>query len=174
MKTCKGRQFILHLSGVTLLGLLGGGFLTGCQIAHPSTTAERQGQSFTVSKGRISALTDFSASLQTDQPMEIKTYVELLDAYDSQLKMPCTFRFEFYDYQPLASNPRGKRLVIWPDFDLTHSRTNNQRWKDYLRSYEFHLPLGFSLQPDKRYILEATCLTGEKRLSDLFKLQFRP
>ncbi|MBL7215401.1 MAG: hypothetical protein ISS71_06960 [Phycisphaerae bacterium] len=71
-------------------------------------------------------------------------------------------------------NPRGKRLIIWPDIDLTIPGKNNQYWKDYLRSYEFYLPLGFSPQPNQNYLLEVTCLAVEKRFSGFLKIRYRP
>ncbi len=141
---------------------------SGCETIPPGGDSAEQLQV------RLSALTEFVATSSPKQPAEIKAYVELLDGSDSQLQMSGIFRFELYAWQPMASNPRGKRLVVWPDFDLTGGGARQQRWKSYLRAYEFHLPLAFTPSPERRYVLEVTCLTGEKRLSALKKLQFRP
>lgn len=151
-----------------------GFFISGCENPVAPYFSSSPPQDFAIQRVRISALTDFVVSEGDSQKSEIKTFAELLDAYDSQLKKLCVFRFELYDYKPLSSNPRGKRLVIWPDYDLTDPTDNNQHWKDYLRSYEFYLPLGFSPQPEKSYLLEVTCSAGDRRFNDVAKIQFRP
>ena len=155
---------------MTITGLL----VCGCESSRMQNTSTQAVEGFTIQRVRISALTDFVVSRDDPQKREIKTYAELLDAYDSQLKSPCIFRFELYEYKPLVGNPRGKRLIIWPDVDLTSPGKNNQHWKDYLRSYEFYLPLGFSPQPDRNYLLEVTCMTGEKRFNGYLKIRYRP
>lgn len=148
--------------------------ISGCETPVAQSADPNSLEGFTVQRVRISALTDFVVSADDPQKSEIKTYVELMDAYDSQLKQPCIVRFELYEYKSLSSNPRGKRLIIWPDIDLTNPGNNNRYWKDYLRAYEFYLPLGFSPQPDKNYLLEATCLTAGKRFSGVLKTRYRP
>ncbi len=149
-------------------------FVCGCEgpVAQPSGTLAQQG--FTIQRVRISALTDFVVSQEDPEKSEIKTFVELLDAYDSQLKKPGIFRFELYEYKPLSSDPRGKRLIIWPDMDLTGAAENSRYWKDYLRSYEFYLPLGFLPTAEMNYLLEVTCMVGDSRFNGLSKIRFRP
>ena len=149
-------------------------FVCGCESSTMQNAASSPQQGFIIQHVRISALSDFVVSADDPQKSEIKTYVELMDDYDSPFKKPCIFRFELYEYKPLMSNPRGKRMIIWPDIDLTRPGKNNQYWKDYLRSYEFYLPLGFVPQAQRSYLLEVTCLMGDRRFGDLFKIQYRP
>lgn len=174
MKICKEPilliPFRVFWTGLTLAALLAGGCESPPRLEKPPLVL----QGFTIRKVRISALTDFVISDKDPDQSEIKTYVELLDTYDSQLKKPCIFRFELYAYKALTNNPRGKRLTIWSDIDLTNPAENNQYWKDYLRSYAFYLPLGFSPRPEQNYLLEVTCLSGEKRFSDVFKIRYQP
>ena len=177
MKTCKQPHrdefFALVLKGLGVWLAAAGLLIGGCEnpVVQDKSSAE---QGFTIQRVRISALSDFVVSADDPQKSEIKTFVELLDAYDSPFKKPCVFRFELYEYKPLVSNPRGKRIIIWPDIGLTSAGKNNRYWKDYLRSYEFYLPLGFDPQPDRNYLLEVTCLMGDRRFGDLFKIQYKP
>jgi len=178
MKTCKLYNFFnlvcVWLKGVGVWLAAAGIFVCGCENPGMQDAGVSPQQGFNIQRVRISALTDFVVSGQDLQQNEIKTYTELLDAYDTSFKKPCVFRFELYEYKPLTSNPRGKRIIIWPDIDLSSAGKNNEHWKDYLRAYEFYLPLGFSPQAGRDYLLEATCLVGERRFSDLFKIQYRP
>jgi hypothetical protein len=79
-----------------------------------------------------------------------------------------------YEFQPLSSNPRGRRLSIWPEQDLNNPGTNDRHWQDFLRGYEFYLPLEFVPQPGKKYLLEVSCRVGQQRFNALFKMQFQP
>ncbi len=149
--------------------------VSGCEMpAAHEQAIPGEIQDFTVQRVRISPLSDFVASRQNAAQTQIKTYVELLDRYDSPLKKPGVFRFELYEYVPMVVNPRGKRLVIWPDIDLTGPAENNQHWKEFVRSYEFYLPLGFSPRPNQNYLLEATCLTGGQRFSGVIRIRYQP
>jgi hypothetical protein len=115
----------------------------------------------------IMPLTDFVKLSKADQTPAIDVYVSLLDSFGSQCKSPGTFRFEMYEYVQLSSEPMGKRIVIWPDIDLTDVVENNKYWRDFLRCYKFNLP--FEQAGNQSYILQVTFLspTG-KRLSDEF------
>jgi hypothetical protein len=96
---------------------------------------------------------------------EIKLYVSLLDGFSSQIKSPCVFRFELYLRIQRSAELKGKRIVIWPDVDLTSPDINNQHWRDFLRSYEFNLP--FESTDSQSYVLQVTCLfPNNRRLSD--------
>jgi hypothetical protein len=100
----------------------------------------------------------------------IKVYVSLLDAFDCQIKTPAVFRFELYDKVPRAAEPKGKRILIWPDIDLNDAAKNNEYWKDFLRAYEFDLPFG--PESGKSYILQITSLCPDgRRLSAEFTLK---
>ena len=68
-------------------------------------------------------------------------YAALRDSFGSCLKAPGVFRFELYEYVQYSSEPKGKRIIIWPDIDLTDAAENNEYWNDFLRAYEFSLDL---------------------------------
>ena len=117
----------------------------------------------------IMPLTEFVSPGDTKQS-KINIYVSLLDPFGSQIKSPGMFRFELYEYMQRSSEPKGKRVVIWPDVDLTDPATNNDYWRDFLRTYEFSLPCEQANSQD--YILQATCLCPNgKRLSSEFTLK---
>lgn len=101
---------------------------------------------------------------------KINIYVSLLDAFGSQIKSPGIFRFELYDYVQLSAEPKGKRVLIWPDVDLNELVQNNEYWQDFLRAYEFILP--FEQAQNQNYILQATCLCPNgRRISSEFTLR---
>jgi len=101
---------------------------------------------------------------------QINLYVSLLDSFGSQKKSPGIFRFEMYEYVQRSAEPKGERVAIWPDLDLTNAVENNRYWRDFLRAYQFNLP--FEPASNQSYILQVTflCPTG-KRLSDEFALE---
>jgi hypothetical protein len=100
----------------------------------------------------------------------VNAYVSMLDAFDSQIKAPATFRFELFQYVQRSSDPKGKRLNIWPDIDLTDPGVNNSHWQDFLRAYQFSLPL--KQRPGEACVLRVTCLSHSgKRLSADFLLK---
>ena len=100
------------------------------------------------------------------QQSQINLYVSLLDAFGSEIKSPCIFRFELYEKIQRSAEPKGKRVVIWPDIDLIEPDVNNKYWRNFLRAYEFNLP--FVPAINQIYILEVTCLcpTGKRITSD--------
>jgi hypothetical protein len=117
----------------------------------------------------ITPLTEFVPADNTQRP-RINLYVSLLDSFGSQVKSPGRFRFELYERAQRSAEPKGKRLVIWPELDLTDPATNNEYWRDFLRSYEFTLPLEQFTQ--ESHILEVTffCPSGS-RISSEFTLR---
>jgi hypothetical protein len=118
----------------------------------------------------IMPLTEFASSAGSEKPSKIKVYVSLLDAFDSQIKTPAIFRFELYDRVLHSADPKGKRIIIWPDIDLIGAAENNDYWRDFLRAYEFNLP--FEPKTGNSYILQVTALCPNgKRLSDDFALK---
>jgi hypothetical protein len=117
----------------------------------------------------IMPLTEF---INTDniRQISIKPYVSLLDSFGSQIKSPGIFRFELYQRAVRSAEPKGKRVDIWQDIDLTEPAVNNEYWRDFLRAYEFDLP--FELDVNQSYILQVTCLCPNgRRLSDEFALK---
>lgn len=101
---------------------------------------------------------------------QINLYISLLDSFGSQIISPEIFRFELYQRVQRSAEPKGGRVVIWPDIDLTDPVKNNEHWRDFLRAYEFNLP--FESDPSQDYILQATCLCPNgRRLSSEFILK---
>jgi hypothetical protein len=118
----------------------------------------------------ILPLTEF---INTDnvRQISIKPYVSLHDSFGSQIISPGVFRFELYQRALRSAEPKGKRVVIWEDIDLTDPALNHEYWRNYLRAYEFDLP--FELDVNQRYILQVTCLCPNgRRLSAEFALKF--
>ncbi len=124
---------------------------------------------FAPDKISIMPLTEFINPGGTRQG-NMNLYVSLLDSFGSQIKSPCVFRFELYQRVQRSADPMGKRVIIWPDIDLTDAVENDEYWRDFLRAYEFNLP--FESAANQNYILQVTCLcpTG-RRLSDEFVLK---
>ncbi len=138
----------------------------------PSTTNNNfnQPSGYGPAKIDIMPLTEFTADGAGQNPPQIKAYVSILDAFDCQIKTPVTFRFELYDKVPRSAEPKGKRILLWPDIDLNDAAKNNEYWKDFLRAYEFNLPL--ELENNKDYILQITSLyPNGKRISAEFTLK---
>ena len=154
------------MKSVTILSLLFSFLLiitqSGCE--PPLTVPETaQNAIFTPTKIYILPLTDFVQVDDDENQTELKLFVSLLDSFGSQIKAPCVFRFELYEYVKRSSEPMGKRVAIWPDVDLTNAAINNDYWQDYLRAYEFNLPSDPA--GDKNHILQITCLCPKgKRL----------
>ncbi len=120
-------------------------------------------------KINILPLTEFISAGGTRQ-VKIKPYVSLLDSFGSQIKSPGVFRFELYQRVLRSAEPKGRRVVIWPDIDLTDPAANNEYWRDFLRAYEFDLP--FEPDANQSYILQITCLCPNgRRFSAEFALK---
>lgn len=109
----------------------------------------------------ITSITPISAS---DRDFAITAYVSLLDAFDSSIKAPVVLRFELFQHLQRSADPKGKRLIVWPDIDLTDPAVNNNLWQDFLRAYLFSLPLQKSSA--ENCILHVTCFCPSgKRLN---------
>ncbi len=124
---------------------------------------------FAPAKINIMPLTEFISIGDRQQP-NINLYVSLLDSFGSQIKSPAVFRFELYQRVLRSAEPKGRRVVIWPDIDLTDPDANNEYWRDFLRAYEFDLPI----EPDasQSYILQVTSLCPNgRRISAEFALK---
>ena len=94
----------------------------------------------------------------------------MLDSFGSQIKSPCIFRFELYLRIQRSSEPKGQRVMLWPDVDLNQPQVNNEYWRNFLRAYEFNLP--FEPQNGQAYILEVTCMCpNNKRILAEFILK---
>ena len=100
----------------------------------------------------------------------LNVYICQLDSFDSQIKAPAVFRFELFERAQRSTDPKGKRITIWPDIALTDPALNNNHWQDFLRAYLFSLPVQKLSAGD--YILHATCISAsDKRLYADFLIQ---
>lgn len=149
---------------------------TGCDSALVSakTPAENGGgmdvsiyASYAPTKLDIIPLTELVSVGEGNQASQINLYVGLLDSFGSQIKSPGVFRFELYGYVQRSADPKGNRLVIWPDMDLTDPAKNNEHWRDFLRTYEFNLD--FEADRNQTYVLHVTflCPAGKRLSSDV-------
>lgn len=109
----------------------------------------------------ILPLTELGRSGDGGQAAVLTIYLDMLDAFGSHIKAPGVLRFELYEYVPRSAEPRGQRITVWPDVDVTNPVENNRYWRDFLRAYEFALDAPAGL--DKTYILEATCICPDGR-----------
>lgn len=109
----------------------------------------------------VTPWTEIKGPVQGEGRRQIRVFVRLVDAFECDIKAPGGFRFELYEKLPRSVEPRGRRLVLWPDLDLTIAEQNNAHWRDFLRCYEFTL----DLEPSDAatYILEATFIPPEGR-----------
>lgn len=115
----------------------------------------------------ILPLTEFT---QGQNASGITVYVSLADSFSCQRKSPGVFRFELYNKLLRSTEPKGKRIVIWDDIDLTDPAKNNLYWQDFLRAYRFDLD--FEPENGTEYILQVTCTCPDgKRLSAEFDLK---
>jgi hypothetical protein len=113
----------------------------------------------------ILPLTRFASGGAEEGVSRIEAYISLLDSFDCQIKAPVSFRFELYEYVPRSADPKGKRVALWADVELTDATQNNNYWQDYLRAYRFTLDFEHQGGPDS--VLQVTCLCpGGRRLSD--------
>ena len=121
-------------------------------------------------KIEIVPLTEIVYADDAEEESKIVAYVSLLDSFGSQVKMPGVFRFELYERVARSAEPKGRRIIFWPDTDLSEATENNKYWRDFLRAYEFVFTL--KTQINQCYILQATYLSPNgKRLSAEFSLK---
>jgi len=157
---------ILRILFCTLL-LLQGGCESAPAAAELPPAADNAFSRPLVYPSYMPARIDILPLTRTDNVGEtpaIKVYVSLLDEFDCQIKAPTVFRFELYEYAQRSAEPKGRRIAIWPDMDLTQPTENNRCWRDFLRAYEFTLE--FESIPNQSFILQVTSLCpGGKRLS---------
>ena len=56
-----------------------------------------------------------------------------------KIEQDLCFRFELYVYIPRSSNPRGKRIVLWPDMEVKANASSNSQWREHLKFVCFQL-----------------------------------
>lgn len=107
--------------------------------------------------------------VNTQEESKIKAYVSMLDKLGSQVKFPAVFRFELYEKLAYSGQPKGKRLIMWPDMDLKPIDQNSRFWQDTFRAYNFDLD--FDFPHDRRYLLQVTCMLPDgQRLTAGYEL----
>ena len=127
---------------------------------------------YAASKIRVVGLSEITNASDNERTSGVKVYVDLLDSFGNRLNSPGVFRFELYKCVPRSSEPKGKRIFIWPDKDLTDVTRNNSHWRDFLRAYQFDLDLNFKVKANDAFMLEVTFTTpAGKRLRGLFQLE---
>ena len=175
----KKTDITVHLLFVVLLSIL-----VGCESSKKSTKKIKQPNkavsdcneafayaSYAPSKINIMPLTEYTGAGDTEEVSHIKAYMSMLDSFGYQIRSPGTFRFELYEKAQRSAETKGKRILILPDIDLTDIVENNHYWRDFLRAYEFCLPV--DLEKNKSYILQATCICPDgKRLSTEYTLMY--
>jgi len=124
-------------------------------------------QAYKPERIEILPLTYFLCEGSGEDLCQIKVYISLLDKFGCQKKGPGVFRFELYDAVVRSTEQKGKRIMLWPDFDLTAPAQNNHYWKDFIRAYEFNLQID-SLN-DRSFILQVTfmCPTGKRHYAEM-------
>ncbi len=129
-------------------------------VADPVDTFNSPG--YLPARVRICPLTEYNLFPNSDRFPRIRIFLNLYDAFGSQIKSPGVFRFELYEYVHRSADPKGKRITIWPDIDLKDLDKNNEYWRDFLRAYEFNLD--FDPQaPAQSYVLQVTCFCPNGR-----------
>jgi hypothetical protein len=127
---------------------------------------------YAASKIRVVGLSEITNASDDERTSGVKVYVDLLDSFGNRIKSPGVFRFELYEFVPRSSEPKGKRIFIQPDIDLTDATRNNSHWRDFLRTYQFDLDLNFKVKANDAFMLEVTFITpAGKRLRGLFQLE---
>jgi hypothetical protein len=115
---------------------------------------------------RIDVLPITSIAPADGRDATINAYVCLIDAFDSQIKAPVIFRFELFQRLQRSADPKGKRLIVWPDIDLTDPALNNNLWQDFLRAYMFSLPLQKSSADNCILHVTVICPSGKRLTAD--------
>jgi hypothetical protein len=129
---------------------------------HDSTPCSRFGPA------RIDVLpiTSIAPASAADRDATIDAYVCLIDAFDSQIKAPVIFRFELFQRLQRSADPKGKRLIVWPDIDLTDPAVNSNLWQDFLRAYLFSLPLQKTSAENCILHVTVICPLGKRLTAD--------
>ncbi len=156
-------------------------FFAGCELGGPATVRRsfKPGVSdlcgaYSAMKAQIIGLTAFLPGQYGSNGAEIEVYMNLMDSFGSRIKAAGVFRFELYEYVPRSSDPKGKRVYLWADVDLTNAAANNLHWLDFVRGYQFFLPMNKAPKSPGTYVLEVTCVTPTgKRLTDTFQLEYK-
>ena len=149
-------RFFTKISFLFIIAVL---FIFGCEKHQKTASVSRPIKpidanslcAFAPSEIEILPLTAFS----DDEKLTV--YVNLLDVYKTKIKAPVILRFELYERTESMLGSSGKRVLIWPDFDLSDPGQNNIYWRNFLRAYEFEFE--FAPKQNQKYFLQTTCIT---------------
>jgi hypothetical protein len=169
---------MLKIAGFLIFAVVLVFFLTACEPDASSGGLSVVGTggggpgAYMASDVRIVGLTEITEVSSGQWQGRLNAYVDLLDDFGCRVRSPGVFRFELYEFVPRSSEPKGKRILIWPDIDLTDATTNNSYWRDFLRAYHFDMDINFSPRPGESFVLEVTFTTPDgRRLRDIFQLR---
>ena len=148
-------------------------FYAGCSTQPPgadSSPAQFQDSTscsrFGPARIDVLPITSIAPASADDRDATINAYVCLIDAFDSQIKAPVIFRFELFQRLQRSADPKGKRLIVWPDIDLTDPAINSNLWQDFLRAYLFSLPLQKSSAENCILQVTVICPSGKRLTAD--------
>ncbi len=109
----------------------------------------------------------------SQRKLNFDVYVALVDIFGSQIKAPAVFRFELYEHVRHSGEPKGRRITIWLEIDLTKPEANNDYWQDFMRTYLF--TLDSEVGGTSSFILQVTCICpGGRRLLADYALKVAP
>ncbi len=163
---------------VWIMALVYAAILIGCDsptsvnTRSPAPVSSGMYPGYQAAEIRIVGLSGFVPGRADQSGSQLEVYLEMLDSFGSRIKSPGIIRLELYEFQPRSSDPKGKRIFAWPDFDLNTPSDNNRFWRDFLRAYRFDLSMDSFPGNTETAILEATCLCPDgKRLTARMRLQ---
>lgn len=116
---------------------------------------------------RLLAMTTFEPNAAKDG-VQVRAYVQVSEAIET-----VGFRFELYEFVPYDANPRGRRLVQWPDIEAGAAGVMNRHWRGHLGAYEFVMPVEPPPTAGKTYLLEVTAIGDRTRQNDMIKLNLK-
>lgn len=168
MKICK-KQLSTAIPFI-IYGVISVFLYSGCGIQFSYDHTVDPNAPVSVERVRLSTLTGFEPDPAGG--VRLKAHVELFDALDTQIQKPAVFRFELYHFRRLSRDPRGHRIKLWSDQDLTSEQSQSTHWRDYLSGYEFFLPAPPDLMSGRKYVLDVTCMVDNKRHMDRLRFSY--
>ena len=113
---------------------------------------------------RLLTLTAFEPDVP-DEGTILRVFVQPADA-----DAGATYRFELYELKPYNTNPRGRRLMLWPEIAAVRRTDSTTHWRPHVGAYEFELPM-HTPSDGQRLVLEVTALLEDgTRQSDMLTL----
>ena len=114
---------------------------------------------------RLLGLTTLEADA-AEGAMAVRAFVRPAQGYVAE-----RVRFELYAFAPYDVNPRGKRIMLWPEIEPGGADLSNRNWRPHLEAFEFVLSGVGPLAANKTYLVEVTAwATDGTRKSDTIKV----